>query len=247
MTSHRLDYESHRAALGRECDLLLGAGGEELSVRVQTCPEWLLSDLIGHLGDVFMFWRAQLEAASPDSPSEPPSKGAPADSELAGWFEDACNDLQAALSGRDLDEPCWNWSGTDLSAGWVARRMALESAVHRYDAELSLGVAKGIERELAIDGIDEWISVHLATDVPEAPEANLGGVLCLACSDDTAAWTVEVAGGRLRWREGRGPADAVLVGSASDLYLYCWNRRPLEALELTGSREVAVAWTSLPI
>ena len=125
--------------------------------------------------------------------------------------------------------------------------MALESAVHRYDAELTLGSPSPIERELAVDGIDEWISVHLATDVPEAPDATPGGVLCLACADDAAAWTVEVAAGRLRWREGRGPADAVLVGPASELYLYCWNRRPLEALELTGSAEVARAWTSLVI
>jgi hypothetical protein len=58
---------------------------------------------------------------------------------------------------------------------------------------------------------------------------------------------VEIAAGRLRWREGRGPADAVLVGSASDLYLYCWNRRPLEVLELTGNREVAANWSSLTV
>jgi hypothetical protein len=125
--------------------------------------------------------------------------------------------------------------------------MALESAVHRYDVELSIGAPSPIEIELAVDGIDEWISVHLATDVPEAPEANLGGVLCLACTDEAAAWTVEITGGKLRWREGRGPADAVIVGTASDLYLYCWNRQPLDALELTGRRDVALAWTSLAI
>jgi uncharacterized protein (TIGR03083 family) len=163
------------------------------------------------------------------------------------WFEATCSDLQGALGDRDPEEPCWNWSGAELTAGWVCRRMALETAVHRYDTELSVGSPTPLSRELAIDGIDEWISVHLATDVPEAPDANLGGVLCLACADDPAAWTVEVASGRLRWREGRGPADAVLVGPASDLYLYCWNRRPLDVLDLTGSREVALAWTSLVI
>jgi len=223
------------------------AGEADLEAPVPTCPDWCLSDLVGHLGDVFLFWRAQLEAASPRAPSEPEDKGAPGTDELMGWFESAGAGLQLALRDRDPAEPCWNWSGDDLTAGWVGRRMALESAVHRYDTELTIGSPTPIGRELAIDGIDEWISVHLATDVPEAPEATLGGVLCLACADDTAAWTVEVAGGRLRWREGRGPADAVLVGSASDLYLYCWNRRPLDALQLTGSAEVARAWTSLVI
>jgi uncharacterized protein (TIGR03083 family) len=247
VTGHRLDYDTHRAALRREGDLVLDAAGEDLDSQVPTCPEWHLADLVEHLGDVFSFWRAQLQHSSTEAPAEPDSRGVPAGVELWDWFERACRDLQSTLGGTDPEQPCWNWSGTDLTAGWVARRMALESAVHRYDAELTVGSPSAIDRQLAVDGIDEWISVHLATDVPEAPEATLGGVLCLACVDDPAAWTVEISAGRLRWREGRGPAEAVLVGAASDLYLYCWNRRPLDLLELTGSRDVALAWTSLPI
>lgn len=163
------------------------------------------------------------------------------------WLDGACAKLQSTLAVRDPEDPCWNWSGEDLTADWVCRRMALESAVHRYDVELSVGSPTPIDQDLAVDGIDEWIRVHLAADVPEAPDVSLGGVLCLACADATAAWTVEVAAGRLRWREGRGPADAVVVGPASDLYLFCWNRRPLEVLELTGNRDVAAAWSSLTV
>jgi len=247
MDRHQLDYESHLDALGRECDLLIDLGAEDLAVAVPTCPEWQLSDLIEHLGDVFLFWHTQLEASAPEAPTQPPAKGLPPGSDLIEWFQGACNLLKAALGAHEPTDPCWNWSGTDMTARWVARRTALETAVHRYDAELAISAPTPIKKDLAVDGIEEWISVHLATDVPEAPEANLGGVLCLACADDAAAWTVEITSGRLRWREGRGPADAVLVGPASDLYLYCWNRKPLEALELTGSREVALAWTSLPI
>ncbi|MGA2531079.1 MAG: maleylpyruvate isomerase family mycothiol-dependent enzyme [Acidimicrobiales bacterium] len=247
MTSHRLDFEAHRAALGRECDLLVSMSAEDPGLAVPTCPEWALSDLFAHLSEVFSFWRTQLEAASLDAPADPATKSDVDLAELSERFEGACEALQAALAARDAEAPCWNWSGNELTVGWVARRMALESAVHRYDVELSIGAPSPITTELAVDGIDEWISVHLATDVPEAPDADLGGVLCLACTDDAAAWTVETAGGKLRWREGRGPADAVIVGTASDLYLYCWNRRPLDVLELTGSRDVALAWTSLAI
>jgi len=245
VTGRRLDYESHRAALNRERELIFDASVDALESAVPTCPDWRLSDLLEHLGDVFTFWRAQLEAGRSEARFEPESPSRPPGSDLMAWFEDAGGLLEAALGNRDPEEPCWNWSGSDLTAGWVGRRMALESAVHRYDVELAAGSPTPIDRDLAVDGIDEWLGVHLATDVPEAPDAALGGVLCLACADDPAAWTVEVAGGRLRWREGRGPADAVLVGSASDLYLFSWNRRPVEALDLTGSREVATAWTSL--
>jgi len=245
VNDQRLDYGSHLAALTRECEFIIHESADELEAPVPTCPGWRLSDLLEHLGGVFAFWRAQLEAASPDTQAEPASRGVPAGSDLVDWFENASVKLQIALHERDPAEPCWNWSGSDLTARWVCRRMALESAVHRYDAELAAGSPTVIARDLAVDGIDEWLGVHLATDVPEAPEASLGGVLCLACADDVAAWTVEVAGGRLRWREGRGPADAVLVGSASDLYLFSWSRRPLDVLDLTGNREVAAAWSSL--
>ena len=247
MSRHRLDYQSHRATLERECDLIVAVSGDELDLPVPTCPQWRLSDLLAHLGDVFTFFRTQLETATPESPCEPGSRGVPAGTDLVEWFEVAAAELQSTLDGHDREEPCWNWSGEDLTADWVCRRMALESAVHRYDAELSVGSPTSLDRDLAVDGIDEWIGVHLATDVPESPNASRGGVLCLACSDHEAAWTVEVTAGRLRWREGRGPADAVLVGTASDLYLYCWNRRPLETLELTGNRAVAAAWSSLTV
>ncbi len=247
MNGHRLDYESHRGALERECGLIGDAIGDALALPVPTCPGWKVSDLVEHLVDVFTFWNSQLEAASPGAPAAAAPRRAPAGADIVDRLESAGTSLQLALDGHDPEDPCWNWAGEDLTADWVCRRMALESAVHRYDVELSVGSPTPIDRDLAVDGIDEWIGVHLATDVPETPGLSLGGVLCLACSDDAAAWTVEVVAGRLRWREGRGPADAVLVGSASDLYLFGWNRRPLEVLELTGNREVAVAWSSLTV
>ena len=242
VTDHRLDYEAHISALSRNCAFILDTIGDALPEPVPSCPDWCLADLIEHLGQVFTFWRVQLEAANSAARTEPEETAAPPSSDLRDWFEDAGTKLDQALVGRDGGEPCWNWSGAELTAGWVARRMALETAVHRFDAELCVGEPSPIDRELAVDGIDEWLAVHLATD---EPGASLGGVLCLACNDDPAAWTVEVAGGRLRWREGRGPADAVLVGSASDLYLFSWNRQALGVLDLTGSPDVAAAWGSL--
>jgi uncharacterized protein (TIGR03083 family) len=245
VNSHRLDYESHRAALEHECDVIIDSSGEALELPVPTCPDWKLSDLVAHLGDVFSFWTTQLEVASPEAPAEPASRGVPPGVDIVEWLEAASAKLLSTLAVRDPEDPCWNWSGAELTAEWVCRRMALESAVHRYDVELSIGSPTPIARDLAVDGIDEWIGVHLATEVPESPGVSLGGVLCLACADAGAAWTVEIAAGRLRWRDGRGPADAVLVGPASDLYLYCWNRTPLEVLELTGNRQVAAAWSAL--
>ena len=98
----------------------------------------------------------------------------------------------------------------------------------------------------AVDGIEERLEVHLRHGLARSPEAGLGGTLCLVCSDVDAAFVVEAGGGRLRWRRGRGPADAALVGTASQLFLFSWNRFPLEALSLTRRQEVVSAWAGLP-
>jgi hypothetical protein len=77
------------------------------------------------------------------------------------------------------------------------------------------------------------------------PDASLGGPICLACSDTDNAWTVEIGGGKIRVRDGRGPAVAYLSGTASALFLFVWNRVTPDDLELTGDRGVAYAWAKL--
>ncbi len=250
--SVQLDHEGYLDHIGADtvlaCELARGSSGGA-NPQVPNCPEWSLADLLDHLAHVHNFWATQLEAASetPTEPSEPEVPPGAAVESRATMLEAATERLLANLRQAPPERVCWNWSGKDQTAAWVARRMALETAVHRADAEQALGLTARVEAVLAVDGIDERIDVHLACDVPEVPDAALGGSLCLACSDVDQAWVVEVGGGRLEWREGRGPADAVLVGSASDLYLFTWNRIGVEALSLTGRRDVADAWATLPV
>ncbi len=215
---------------------------------VPTCPGWTVADLLTHLAEVYEFWHAQLLAGDTAAQHEvsgqrDASRRVPAPERLEG----AAAALLGALGRLGPDAPCWNWTGHDLDAAWVARRLAHETSIHRTDAERAFGKSTPIERELAVDGIDERIAVLLAADLPHEPGHSLGGTLCLVCSDVDAAWVVEVERARLRWRRGRGPADAALVGSASDLDLFVWNRIDLEALSLTGSRAVAEAWRRLPV
>jgi hypothetical protein len=47
-------------------------------------------------------------------------------------------------------------------------------------------------------------------------------------------------------RRGRGPADVAVVGSASDLFCFTWNRPVRRQLEITGRRQVVDAWRELP-
>jgi len=239
-------FERHLEVISYEAVRLAAVTAEALDLKVPSCPEWTGRDLIDHVWHVHTFWHAQVRAADDSARRDPGERSIPKGEEPGDWLEDAAGGLVEALEAAGPDAPCWNWSGEALNVGWVARRMALETAVHRFDGELAVGDQTPIEADVAVDGIDEFLRVHLQSDVPDAPEATLGGTLCLACSDTGKAWIVEVGAGQLRIREGSGPASACLRGTASELYLFTWNRVGVDDLELTGSRSVAAAWATLP-
>lgn len=244
--STAVPFEEHLEAISAESTRLAVVTADSLDRKIPSCPEWTGRDLIDHVWHVHTFWLAQVRLADLSARREPGERSIPAGESPGDWLEDAAATLVDALSEAGPDSPCWNWSGEDLTARWVGRRMALETAVHRFDGELAGDDPTPIEPDLAVDGIDEFLHVHLQGDVAEAPEATLGGTLCLACSDSASAWIVEVSGGQLKVREGSGPASACLRGTASDLYLFTWNRVSVDDLELTGNRSVATAWATLP-
>lgn len=243
MADMTLPFATYLDSIGEDTERLLEAAREGLRANVATCPGWRMEDLVRHVADVYRTWYAQILAGDTTARTE---TDRPAPGDPTGDLEEQGARLLDALAATAPDAPCWNWSGEDLTVEWVARRMALEVSVHRVDAELTRGRANPVERELAIDGIDERLEVHLRLDLHETPDASLGGSLCLVCVDDPAAWMIDVERGRLRWRHGRGPADAVAVAGASDLFLFTWNRVGPDALELTGDKDVVGRWATLP-
>src|SRR5436305_715070 len=85
---------------------------------------------------------------------------------------DQCWDLlrqRRALETVDPRAPAWNWSLAPKAAGFWHRRMAQETAVHRWDAESAYGNALPVERLLAVDGIDEALRVFLPAGRAEEP------------------------------------------------------------------------------
>ena len=246
MSRHGLSFEAYIEAIETESGRLLSVVAPFLEAPVPSCPEWDGSELARHVAQVFTFFANQVACADPEQRHEPGGGEEAAGEEALEWLTAAADVLVRSLRDAGPEAPCWNWSGENLDTSWVARRMALEVAVHRYDAELTADDPRPIDAELSVDGIDERIEVHLGYDLPEFPNATLGGSLCLCCADAEEAWVLDVGGGRLRCREGRGPASAVVRGSASEVFLFTWNRVGLDELEVTGDRSVAEAWRTLP-
>jgi Mycothiol maleylpyruvate isomerase N-terminal domain len=238
-----LPYEVHVDAIEQEAERIGELAERGVKVAIRNSPGWDLEALLFHLANTFQRASAQLEA--PDRAAEvvPPVR-------LAGsaleCFEESRVALVSALREHDPADPCWNSVGEDLTVGFLARRLAHESAIHRIDAEVARGAATTIDPELAADGVDERLFVVLAHHSEEGELPELGGSICLICSDRDAAWSIDASRGRFRVRAGRGPADAAVVATASDLFCFSWSRPTIRPLQVTGRMAVVEAWQELP-
>lgn len=177
-----------------------------------------------HVGAVHHFWDAIVAGGLADPALvDRPTRPDPAD--LQEWFEGTAARLAATLGAADPEQPNWTWA-PDQTAGFAQRRMAQETAVHRWDAERAVGEAVPIESELAADGIDEWVE-HFMPDGPP-----LTTRIALATTDTTGRWVV-------------GPGEAamaVIAAPASHLLLALWRRVPLSAVTVEGDTTAAAAF-----
>jgi uncharacterized protein (TIGR03083 family) len=212
----------------------------DLDAPVPSCPEWQLADLLWHVTEVHHFWRAVAAGPLLD-PSEYAQPDRPADGELLTIYRAGIDPLLDTLGAIDPATPVWSWS-TDKTGGFVVRRMAQETAVHRWDAETAVGRSFAIDATLAADGIDEFL--HLFAGYPDhradrAP-APVGGSTHLHCTDVAGEWVVVDGdnGAMVTTREHR-KGDCAIRGAAGDLLLALWRRVPLSAVEVVGDADVA--------
>ena len=232
-----MDAAAHLAAVERESATLaevLASGPPDAAV--PTCPEWTLADLGVHVGNVLGVWSHVLCEAT--GRPKPPLPDAPVDGDLAAWFRGSAGALVEELRATPPDVEVWTWMPDDQTAGFVARRMAHEVAVHRVDAELARGAATPIDAELAADGIEE---VLLITSQQEQAVGE-GQTLHLHGTDRGDEWLLTLGPERLGVERRHGKGDLALRGSVSDLELVLYRRPPSGPVEHLGDDEVLAAW-----
>lgn len=239
------------------------ASAPSLDVRVPTCPEWTLLDLVQHLGKVHRFWAAAVAAGPADAPpAETVSKGAPAAPQgreaLLAWSAESTEQLLTALRESGPDRGCWTWWGGSQSpqtCGAVARHQVQEVSVHTYDVQATLGIPPALPDEAALDGVDEFLTTCCAGTVawphePAAVEyhATEGRSWRLTLSaDGTRSTPLPTLGTMPAVTAGDDPdaADATLRGTAGELVLALYGRIPVDSLKLDGDRrlfDLLLAW-----
>jgi uncharacterized protein (TIGR03083 family) len=215
--------------LRRDSDALSAAARRAPDAQVPTCPEWDTAALVGHVGGVHRWVAGMVESRAAERAQFPaPPAGSDIDG-LLDWFDEGAGNLLSALETVDPDDAVWNWSARrPAPASFWHRRMAHETAVHRWDAENASGVADPIRAGLAADGVDEYLG-FVAGRLSRAPVEGLEGSLRLEASDVGALWAVTLAPDALKLEThedgaASSDADASVQADASDLLLWLTSR-----------------------
>ncbi|RIV37193.1 maleylpyruvate isomerase family mycothiol-dependent enzyme [Micromonospora radicis] len=209
---------------------------------VLSCPGWTVADLALHLAGIYQWVGSVAGTGASTAPEQPraqrpePTPGRTA----AQQWQRAYDELMALFEGLDPEASAWNWAPQPKKAGFWPRRMAHETAVHRWDAQLAIAAGEPIEAKLAADGVSEVLDTWLPAGRRKAG-GPWRGVVRLSATDAAQDWYLRLRG------EGVALLDTGTIldhddhharvhvsGTASDLLLALWGRVSFETLTVSG-------------
>ena len=235
-------YSELIASIRKEGEAILAAARFGLDSAVPTCDGWSVDELLLHLGRVYCRAATLVSERVTTQQDYPPAPEVGTDP--IDYLTDALDDLVEALTSADADTPVWNWSGESQTAAFWARRMAHESAVHRYDAQRAHGVAQPIDDDLARDGLDEMIDVLLPRIVVRDEVSLPSATYVLATADD-GNWPIRTGPDGVERLDVAKDADVTVRGTPSALLLASYNRISWSSLENEGDATLLDKWSEL--
>ncbi|MBO4209564.1 maleylpyruvate isomerase family mycothiol-dependent enzyme [Micromonospora echinofusca] len=208
---------------------------------VLSCPGWTVSDLAHHLARGYAWVRSFVGSGTTNPPAGPSGETPPGVSPVQ-HFQQEYDQFMVLLDGLDPESPAWNWAPQPKKAAFWPRRMAIETAVHRWDAQLAIAAGEPIEAKLAADGVSEVLDTWL----PAGRRQHSGqwhGVIQLVAADAGQEWYLRLRGAGVALLDTDTILDsddhharAHVTGTASDLLLALYGRIGFEMLEVTGDR-----------
>ena len=246
MPTH-LKLEQHLEALVRSGAALgEAAAAAGLDAKVPTCPAWDVTQLVTHQGMVHRWAAANLRGETDyDTAASLAEAGTAA--RLLDWYADGlaalvdtvratAEDAKATVFLRDAPPPRRFW----------ARRQAHETTIHSVDAVSAVcrrwptAADVDVPAALAADGIDELLMGFITRGKGRLHAAEPYTVL-VRTSDTGHAWTLRIGDGPIVTTPGETERpEAVLSGTAAQLYLSLWNRA--DEITTNGRPDLVVQW-----
>ena len=157
-----------RGHLEREFRLLRAAiTVAEPEEPVPSCPEWTANQLAHHVAETYLHKVVAIRDGR--FPEDWPPAGIDPNPVVA--LDEAYTALIECFDGHRPRDTAATWYGPDQTVGFWIRRMCHETVVHRVDAELVAGLELApIPDDIALDGIDEFVTLNLAYYSSEIPK-----------------------------------------------------------------------------
>jgi uncharacterized protein (TIGR03083 family) len=260
-----VDYVGH---FRREVAAFEAAGraavGSEAAPVVPSCPGWVVTDLVLHLGMVHRLVARVVGERMQQPPSEgdrswlglpgpwrdwlPPGRAprqSPVPAGLLDWFQAGAAELRELFRAADPGERVWTWSA-DHSVGFWQRMQAIEAAVHRWDAQHAVSAAHPIDAALAADAIAQTFEVMapMRRALAKAPPGQ-GERFVFRRTDGPQTWAVRFDADAVLLGAPHGSYDIQISGTASDLALFLWQRDVTGSLEVRGDSSLLSRYFAL--
>ncbi len=225
---------------------LLTAAESAWNRPVPHCPDWDQAQLVRHTGGIVAWIAASV--TSKQQVSRRTLDPAPTESaELPVWYLHHLEQTLYLLSTTDPDTPTWTFSSlSDHRVAWWIRRLAVEVAIHRWDAQHAADTSEPptpLDGEIAAAGVEEFLTEFLPGLLTHANPVDLNGTLHLHATDGPLEWFVDLDKSGSATPEHR-KGDTALRGTRSDLLLWLTNRRPSN-LDVLGSQDLTTQWVVL--
>jgi uncharacterized protein (TIGR03083 family) len=239
-----MEYAEYCEAIRREGRALHAAARDAgVDASVPSCPEWRVADLLGHVGRLHR-WIAAIIEDGGDTPSDHWSDAEPPpEAERLAWFAGGVDLVTDGLRSVGPSAPAWSWTD-DATAGFWARRQANETAVHRWDAQAAAGKTEPVDRELAVDGIDEFFALipfwRGASQLPGSGES-----IHLHATDGEGEWLIRLGTDGLVVTREHAKGDVAMRAPASHLLLFLYGRAGASDAEVFGDAAILDRWQQL--
>jgi len=234
---------------------------------IKGCPGWDVAAVTAHMGRVYTFWlkwvRERPRGFSREAFKE---IAADRDARLPGytawdkagfpkeWRPDgivpfarhAGDELDSALVDLEPEETVRTFVPPSQTGAFVVRRLAMETTVHRWDAEDAHGIARPIDEALARDGIDEMLMMFREDPAYENNKDRRHGQKILLREDPGPdSWLISFDDSGITTSPDEGPADVTVAGNASGLWLFIMGRHSPEEMQIEGDKDLAASWGDL--
>ena len=254
-----LTFDRHASEIVTQTDLLVAAiDGADLTVPVPSCPGWNVGQLLRHLGGG-QRWaadtvRTRATDRLPDDHFRDLSPYANEDPAVVGpWLAEGARLLADTLLEAGPDSPASTDPVPNGTAAFYARRFMNETLVHRADAILALGAPFTVERDVAIDAIDEWmwlgsLPMHFEFHPQMRELLGPGRTLHFHATDTPpdahAEWVIDLTGDAIAWRRAHEKSAVAVRAPLVDLVLAIFKRRDIRSagIEIFGDEELLDFW-----